>query len=168
MSTRREHDLLGDRDVPADAYYGVHTLRAVENFPITGTPISIYPDLIARARLRSSRRRRVANRELGLLDTTKADAIVAACEEIARGQAARSVRRRRDPGRRRHLDQHERQRGDRQPRARAARPASRANTSTCTRNEHVNMGQSTNDVYPTALKLAACISASCGWSTRWR
>jgi len=41
MSTRREHDLLGDRDVPADAYYGVHTLRAVENFPITGTPISI-------------------------------------------------------------------------------------------------------------------------------
>ena len=47
MTTRREHDLLGDRDVPADAYYGVHTLRAVENFPITGTPISIYPDLIA-------------------------------------------------------------------------------------------------------------------------
>ena len=39
MTTRREHDLLGDRDVPADAYYGVHTLRAVENFPITGTPI---------------------------------------------------------------------------------------------------------------------------------
>ena len=38
---RREHDLLGDREVPADAYYGVHTLRAVENFPITGTPISI-------------------------------------------------------------------------------------------------------------------------------
>ena len=38
MSTRREHDLLGDRDVPAEAYYGVHTLRAVENFPITGNP----------------------------------------------------------------------------------------------------------------------------------
>ena len=47
MTTRREHDLLGDRDVPADAYYGVHTLRAIENFPITGTRISIYPDLIA-------------------------------------------------------------------------------------------------------------------------
>ena len=47
MTTRREHDLLGDRDVPADAYYGVHTLRAIENFPITGTTISIYPDLIA-------------------------------------------------------------------------------------------------------------------------
>ena len=36
-SVRIEHDLLGDRDVPADAYWGVHTLRAVENFPITGT-----------------------------------------------------------------------------------------------------------------------------------
>ena len=44
---RIEHDLLGDKAVPADAYYGVHTLRAVENFPITGTPIAIYPDLIA-------------------------------------------------------------------------------------------------------------------------
>ncbi|HEX2389641.1 MAG TPA: aspartate ammonia-lyase, partial [Casimicrobiaceae bacterium] len=44
--TRNEHDLLGDRAVPAAAYYGVHTLRAVENFPISGNPISIYPDLI--------------------------------------------------------------------------------------------------------------------------
>ena len=43
---RIEHDLLGDREVPAEVYYGVHTLRAVENFPITGTAISIYPELI--------------------------------------------------------------------------------------------------------------------------
>ena len=41
--TRREHDLLGYREVPADAYYGIHTLRALENFPITGDPISKYP-----------------------------------------------------------------------------------------------------------------------------
>ena len=46
MTTRREHDLIGDRDVPAHAYYGIHTLRAVENFRISGTPISIYPELI--------------------------------------------------------------------------------------------------------------------------
>src|SRR5882672_96763 len=44
--TRIEHDLLGDRAVPADAYYGIHTLRALENFPISGTAISIYPDLV--------------------------------------------------------------------------------------------------------------------------
>jgi hypothetical protein len=47
LNTERiEHDLLGDRALPAHAYYGVHTLRAVENFPITATPIAIYPELV--------------------------------------------------------------------------------------------------------------------------
>src|SRR5204863_101038 len=44
-STRVEHDLLGDRAIPGSAYYGVHTLRALENFDSTHTPISIYPDV---------------------------------------------------------------------------------------------------------------------------
>ena len=70
-----EHDLLGDREVPAGAYYGVHTLRAVENFPITGTPISIYPDLIeALACIKQAAA--LANHELGLLERGAADAIV--------------------------------------------------------------------------------------------
>ena len=43
---RLEHDFLGDKQIPADAYWGVHTARAVENFPISGTPISAMPDLI--------------------------------------------------------------------------------------------------------------------------
>ena len=65
-STRIEHDLLGDREVPADAYWGVHTLRAVENFPITSTSIAIYPDLIAAlACIKEAAAR--ANHELGLL-----------------------------------------------------------------------------------------------------
>src|SRR5947208_1760895 len=85
MSTRREHDLLGDRDIPADAYYGVHTLRAVENFPISGTRISIYPDLIAAlASIKLAAAK--SNQELGLLDATRADAIVAAAEEIKAGR----------------------------------------------------------------------------------
>ena len=72
-ATRREHDLLGDRDVPAAAYYGVHTLRAVENFPITGTPISIYPELIdALACIKEAAAR--ANHALGLLDATRLQA----------------------------------------------------------------------------------------------
>ena len=74
MSMRREHDLLGDREVPAEAYYGVHTLRAVENFPITATPISIYPDLMVA--LACQKRRPPRNRELGMLDGERADAIV--------------------------------------------------------------------------------------------
>ena len=45
-ATRIEHDLLGERDIPADAYWGIHTLRAQENYQISGTRISAYPDLI--------------------------------------------------------------------------------------------------------------------------
>ncbi len=47
--TRSEHDLLGDRDVPGNAYWGVHTLRAVENFPITGQPLSSNMHLVRAA-----------------------------------------------------------------------------------------------------------------------
>jgi aspartate ammonia-lyase len=85
VARRHEHDLLGDRSVPADAYYGVHTLRAVENFPITSTPISIYPDLInALACVKQAAT--LTNKELGLLDAEKTNAIVRACEEIRDGR----------------------------------------------------------------------------------
>ena len=81
---RREHDLLGERSVPASAYYGVHTLRALENFSISATPISIYPDLvIALACVKQAAA--LANNELGLLDDEKTRAIAAACEEIRNG-----------------------------------------------------------------------------------
>ena len=82
---RTEHDLLGDREVPADAYYGVHTLRAVENFPITGTPISIYPELI-KALACIKQAAALANHELGLLDEPRCDAIAAACAELLAGK----------------------------------------------------------------------------------
>ena len=82
---RTEHDLLGDRAVPADAYYGVHTLRALENFPITGTPISIYPELVmALACVKQAAA--IANSELGLLDERRAHAIRLACEEVREGK----------------------------------------------------------------------------------
>ncbi|MCM0036355.1 MAG: lyase family protein, partial [Burkholderiaceae bacterium] len=83
-NTRQEHDLLGNRDVPSQAYYGVHTLRAIENFPITGLPISTYPDLVrALAELKIAAAQ--TNLELGMLDATKCDAIVAASKEILQG-----------------------------------------------------------------------------------
>src|SRR6202044_3209090 len=84
-SMRREHDLLGDRDVPAGAYYGVHTLRAIENFPISGTPISIYPDLIAAlASIKLAAAR--SNQDLGFLSAAHCDGIVAAWEEVGAGR----------------------------------------------------------------------------------
>jgi aspartate ammonia-lyase len=151
--TRIEHDLLGERAVPASAYFGVHTLRAVENFPISGTPISIYPELIrALACIKQAAAR--TNHELGLLDAERAHAIVAACEEIRAGKlhdqfvvdviqggAGTSTNMNANEViANRALEHLGRERGD----------YARLHP-----NEHVNMSQSTNDVYPTALKLAA-------------
>ena len=153
--TRNEHDLLGDRAVPATAYYGVHTLRAVENFPISGNPISIYPDLI-RALACIKQAAALANRELGMLDAAKCDAIVKACEEIRAGRL------------------HEQFVVDVIQGGAGTSTNMNANEVIANRglehlghvrgeyrylhpNEDVNMSQSTNDVYPTALKLAGYI-----------
>jgi len=84
-SVRYEHDLLGDRAVPAHAYYGVHTLRALENFPITGTAISIYPELVT-ALACVKQAAALANNELGLLDDDRTRAVTAACQEIRDGK----------------------------------------------------------------------------------
>ena len=84
-STRIEHDLLGDREVPADVYWGIHTLRAIENFPITGRVIGSYPELVQAIALVKRAAAR-ANQQLGHLDDRKAEAIVAACEEIEAGK----------------------------------------------------------------------------------
>lgn len=152
---RVEHDLLGDRKVPAEAYYGVHTLRAVENFPITGTPISIYPDLIralAQIKLAAAK----ANQQLGLLEAPLAQAIVAACQEVIAGKL------------------HEQFVVDVIQGGAGTSTNMNANEVIANRaleimghakgeyqhlhpNQHVNMSQSTNDVYPSALKLATYV-----------
>ena len=83
-TTRREHDLLGEREVPADALYGVQTLRAVENFPITGIRMSHFPTLVrALAMVKQAAAR--ANRDLELLAAPVAGAIDRACQEIIDG-----------------------------------------------------------------------------------
>jgi aspartate ammonia-lyase len=151
-TTRREKDLIGERDVPADAYFGIHTLRALENFAITGIPIERHPALIrALAAVKAAAAQ--ANSDLGLLNRAKADAIVTACDEIRRG----------------HLH-------DQFP---VDVIQGGAGTSTnmnvnevianralehlgCCRGDYeflhplddVNLSQSTNDVYPTALRIA--------------
>jgi aspartate ammonia-lyase len=149
---RREHDLLGERSVPANAYYGVHTLRALENFPITGTPISIYPDLVvALACVKEAAA--LANNELGLLDDEKTEAITEACIEVRggalleefvvdviQGGAGTSTNMNANEViANRALELIGRAKGE-YP---FLHPV-----------EHVNMSQSTNDVYPTAVKLA--------------
>jgi aspartate ammonia-lyase len=149
---RTEHDLLGDREVPADVYYGVHTLRALENFPITGTPISIYPELI-KALASIKQAAALANHELGLLDAPRCEAIVKACAELLDGKL------------------HEQFVVDVIQGGAGTSTNMNANEVIANRalellghrkgeyqflhpNEQVNIGQSTNDVYPSALKLA--------------
>jgi len=150
--TRREHDLLGERDVPADALFGVQTLRALENFPISGVPIAEFPTLIAAlASVKEAAAR--ANEELGLLDPKIADAIVGAAETLRRGEHAV------------HFPVDMIQGGAGTSTNMNANEVianlaleslglPRGRYDVVHPNNHVNLSQSTNDVYPTAVKLA--------------
>ena len=150
---RIEKDLIGERAVPSEAYYGVHTLRAVENFPISGIRIGQYPALI-KALAAVKQAAALANQRLGLLDSELAGAIIAACQEIGGGKL------------------HEQFVVDVIQGGAGTSTNMNANEVIANRalellghprgayqilhpNEHVNLGQSTNDVYPTALRLAA-------------
>ena len=76
IPTRTESDSLGSLQVPADAYWGIHTARALENFPISKRPISVYPDLVrALAMVKQASAR--ANHEIGVLDDERADEVTA-------------------------------------------------------------------------------------------
>ncbi len=157
-TTRREHDMLGELDVPADAYWGVHTLRAVENFPITGVPVGHFPDFV-RALVLVKQAAARANARLGYLPAAKAKAIDEACQRIA---------------------------GDRRYHEQFVVDAVQGGAGTSTNmnanevvanvaleimgrpkgdyaalhpNDDVNMAQSTNDAYPTALRLAIIFAA---------
>ncbi|MBF0582030.1 MULTISPECIES: aspartate ammonia-lyase [Corynebacterium] len=80
-SFRKEEDLLGVMEVPQDAYYGVHTLRAVDNFQISRTSINQIPEFI-RGLVMVKKAAALANAEIGALEQDKADAIIWACDEM--------------------------------------------------------------------------------------
>ncbi|GAB2625260.1 aspartate ammonia-lyase [Kocuria himachalensis] len=149
---RTEHDLLGDRQVPADAYWGVQTLRAVENFPITGLPLGGHAHLVrglAAVKLAAAR----ANHELGLLDTVRAEAIVAACQEILDGRLHEQFRVdviQGGAGTSSNMNANEVIAN----RALELLGAGKGEYSRLHPNDHVNLSQSTNDAYPTAVKIA--------------
>ncbi|NOZ62394.1 MAG: cyclic nucleotide-binding domain-containing protein, partial [Calditrichaeota bacterium] len=82
---RVEHDLLGERELPAHVLYGIQTQRAIENFPITGIPISNFPNLIKSLAM-VKKAAALANHELGLLEEEKTRAISRACDEIIDGK----------------------------------------------------------------------------------
>lgn len=79
--TRTEHDLLGELEVPADAYYGVHTVRAIDNFQISYVTINSIPEFI-RGMVQVKKATAMANRRLHTLPAKKAEAIIWACDQI--------------------------------------------------------------------------------------
>ena len=78
---RIEEDLLGTREVPDEAYWGIHTLRALENYQISGRTINQVPEMI-RAIVQVKKACALANRELHVISAKTAEAIVAACDDI--------------------------------------------------------------------------------------
>lgn len=150
--TREEHDLLGYRNVPNQAYYGIQTMRAIENFNISGVSLNFYPVLIE-ALVMVKKAAAKANHELGLMDKEIADAIIAACTDIQNGKyqfhfvvdmiqggAGTST----------NMNANEVIAN----RALEILGKKKGEYEYCHPNNHVNLSQSTNDAYPTAIKIA--------------
>lgn len=150
---RSEKDSLGSKDVPAEAYYGVQTARAVENYPISG--LRAHPSLI-RAIAMVKQAAAKANRDLGLVDADTADAIIAAAKEVQDGklhehfpvdvfQAGAGVSF--------HMNSNEVIAN----RASELLGGKKGEYKHVHPNDHVNYGQSTNDVFPTSMRLATLL-----------
>ncbi len=149
---RIEHDLLGEKAVPDDAYYGVQTARALENFHISGVELRLYPDLIkafAMVKMAAAR----ANFDCGQFSREILTGIEGACQEIIDGKLHDQFR----------LDVFQGGAGTSTNmnanevianRACELLGVPRGTSARVHPNEHVNLAQSTNDVYPTAVRLA--------------
>ncbi len=154
--TRQEHDLLGNRDVPYEFYYGVQTLRATENFNISGISLTQFPTLIvalAMVKLAAAE----ANFELGSLSSPIRDAIVQACNEIINGRYHTQFvvdMIQGGAGTSTNMNANEVIAN----RALEILGYERGDYKYCHPNNHVNLSQSTNDAYPTALKIALIYS----------
>jgi aspartate ammonia-lyase len=151
MSHRIEKDFLGEKQVPADAYYGVQTTRGMENFHITGMPMSREPYFV-KAFGYVKKAAAMANRDLGVLDGKIADAIIRACDRVIAGDMNDQFVTdfiQGGAGTSTNMNANEvianlalERLGHRKGEYQYVNP-----------NDHVNFGQSTNDVYPTAFHL---------------
>ncbi len=148
---RVEKDYLGVMQVPADAYYGVQTARAIENFPISGqTSLPVFTTAIAQIKKAAA----MVNVELGCLDSKVGNMIILACDRILNGefqdQFVVDVYQA-GAGTSHHMNVNEVVANI----AAEMLGGARGDYSVVHPNDHVNYGQSTNDVYPTAMRIAA-------------
>src|SRR6478736_420849 len=154
MTFRTERDPLGELNVPSSAYYGVQTLRAVENFPISG--LQAPADLVT-ATILVKKAAAETNRDLGRLDPSLAAVIVSAADEILAGQLRDQFV----------VDVYQAGAGTSHNmnanevlanRAAEILGFARGTYDHVHPNDHVNMGQSTNDVFPTSTRLALLLA----------
>ena len=149
--TRIERDAIGEMAIPADADYGIHTARAVENFPITGILLGHYPEFVQSLAM-VKKAAAIANRELGALKPEIAAAIISACDLVIAGDG------------RDHFVVDMLQGGAGTSTNMNANEVianialkllgkPRGDYASVNPNDHVNLSQSTNDVYPTAVRL---------------
>jgi aspartate ammonia-lyase len=153
-STRTEKDSMGERQLPAEAYYGIQTLRATENFPISGLkPLPTYVDACVLIKKATA----IANGELGCISPGISQAVVQAADEVLRGNL-------RDQfvvdvyqagaGTSHHMNVNEVLAN----RALEILGDQKGNYSRVNPNDHVNYGQSTNDVIPTAIRIGGLLA----------
>jgi aspartate ammonia-lyase len=151
VTTRLEHDALGERELPASALYGIHTLRATENFDLLGRPI--HPDLaraLGAVKLAAAR----TNRALGCLAGDLSDALERACGELAGGALVPLIvvdALQGGAGTSANMNVNEALAN----RALELMGAPKGDYARISPTGHVNLHQSTNDVFPTALRVAA-------------
>src|SRR6188508_1090748 len=155
MSTRKEHDLLGPKDVPSDAYYGVQTARALENFHISGVELRLYPNIIkafAMVKMAAAR----ANHDCGQFSAEILKGIEGACKEIIDGKLHDEFR----------LDVFQGGAGTSTNmnanevianRALELMGHKKGEYQHCSPHDHANASQSTNDAYPTALHVGMAL-----------
>ncbi|MDP3534992.1 MAG: class II fumarate hydratase [Halomonas sp.] len=147
MNMRIERDSMGELEVPANALYGAQTQRAINNFPVSGMPMpAAFVHAVARIKLAAAR----TNHQLGLLDETRANAIEKAANSVINGEHDDQFP----------IDVYQTGSGtstNMNVNEVLATLASREGLEV-TPNDHVNMGQSSNDVIPTAIHLSAAIA----------
>ena len=154
METRKEIDPLGERLIPKDAYYGIQTLRATENFPVSGIKAPL-PFIKAYVLIKKSAA--IANAQVGWLEEKTAKAIIQACDEVLAGKLLDQFV----------VDVFQAGAGTSfnmnvnevlANRALEILGKAKGNYKTVNPNDHVNMGQSTNDTFPTALHVSVLMS----------
>lgn len=152
MGTRKEHDFIGELEIPDDVYYGVQTFRAVDNFQMTGRKLKDYPFFV-KAFAQIKKAAALANKEVGVLDSDKADALAKAADRLIAGDFAEQFvvdMIQGGAGTSTNMNVNEvltnialESMGHKKGEYQYLHP-----------NDHTNLGQSTNDTYPSSIKVA--------------